>query len=86
MNQTKNNQPQRRDSNLFSRIFVAGVIILASIGLHSIAWELWQGEVVSTFERLLATSIILVIVAALIYVIIQRIEMRKTEKFRREKW
>jgi large-conductance mechanosensitive channel len=65
---------------------VAGVIILASIGLHSIAWELWQGEVVSTFERLLATSIILVIVAALIYVIIQRIEMRKTEKFRREKW
>ena len=65
---------------------MAGVIILASIGLHSIAWELWQGEVVSTFERLLATSIILVIVAALIYVIIQRIEMRKTEKFRREKW
>ena len=63
---------------------MAGVIILASIGLHSIAWELWQGEVVSTFERLLATSIILVIVAALIYVIIQRIEMRKTEKFRRE--
>ena len=65
---------------------MAGVIILASIGLHSIAWELWQGEVGSTFERLLATSIILVIVAALIYVIIQRIEMRKTEKFRREKW
>lgn len=86
MNQTKNNQPQRGDSNLFSRIFVAGMIILASIGLHSIAWDLWQGETVSTFERVLATGFIIVIVAALVYVIIQRMEMRKTEKFRREKW
>lgn len=86
MNQTRNSQPQRGGSNLFSRIFVAGMIILASIGLHSIAWDLWQGEAVSTFERVLATSFILVIVAALVYVIIQRVEMRKTEKFRREKW
>ena len=82
----KTSPTQSRDSNLFSRIFVAGMIILASIGLHSIAWDLWQGEAVSIFEQVLATSFILVMVAALVYVIIQRVEMRKTEKFRREKW
>ena len=62
------------------------MIVGSSIGLHSFAWDLWQGETISTFESLLATGLILVLVATIIYVIIQRIEMRKTEKFRREKW
>lgn len=82
----KNSMPRRADSNIIARVLVAIVIILASIGLHSILWDLWRGEVVSTFERLLATILILTIVVALGFVIIQRIQMRKTENFRREKW
>ncbi len=86
MNLMKNNIADQSDSNLLPRIIVAVMIIGSSIGLYSIALDLWQGEMISTFERLLVTGFILVIVATLIYVIIQRIEMRKTEKFRREKW
>ncbi len=61
-------------------------MILASIGLHSIAWDVWRGESVSAFEQVLVTGFIIAIIAALVYVIIQRVEMRKSEKFRREKW
>ena len=74
------------NSNLLPRIIVAIVIIGSSIGLHSTALNLWQGEKISTIESIFATGIILVVVATLAYVIIQRIETRKTEKFRREKW
>jgi ABC-type proline/glycine betaine transport system permease subunit len=77
---------EQTESHLLPRIIVGVVIIGASVWLHSIGWMLWQGEKISIFERILASGIILVILATLIYVIIQRIEMRKTEKFRREKW
>ncbi len=75
-----------RDSNLISRIMIAFVIILTAIGLYSIILNLWQGAVISIFERLFATILILVIVGVLGMVIFQRIQMRKTENFRREKW
>lgn len=73
-------------SNLFSRVIVAIMIIGSSIYLHSIAFDIWQGEDISILGSLLATGLIVVLVATLVYVIIQRMEMRKTEKFRREKW
>ena len=75
-----------QDSNLFARIMVAVVVILSSMGFYSIAWDIWKGQTVSTFEKLVATLLIIFIVAAIGYVIIQRIQMRKTETFRREKW
>ena len=86
MNQTKHNNNESQGANLLSRIIVAVAIVLASIGLHSIAWDIWQGEVISSLERLLATICIFVIVATIGFVIVQRIQMRKTEEFRREKW
>ena len=74
------------DSSLISRVVIAIVVILSSLGIHSIMWDLWRGEAISTFERLFATLLILVLAAVFGLVIVQRIQMRKTENFRREKW
>ncbi len=65
---------------------VALVIIIASVGVYGIIWDLWRGEAISTLESLFATLIVLVIVIAIGFVIRQRRQMKKTEKFRREKW
>jgi len=82
----KNEIEGTRESHIVPRILVAVVIILSSMGLYSIMLDLWRGEVVSPLERLFATVLILIIMGTIAYVIIQRLQMRKTEKFRREKW
>lgn len=74
------------DSSLLPSIIVAVVIILSSMGLYSIMLDLWRGEVVTSLERLFATLLILIILGTIAYVIVQRVQMRKTETFRREKW
>jgi len=82
----KSNSVDKPNSNLLSRVFVTLLIILASAGSYSILLDLWRGKQISLFGQLLATMIVIMIVLALVYVIIQRIQMRKTETFRREKW
>ncbi len=76
----------KAESNLFPRILIAILVVTGSITLHRIIYDIMQGETVSLFQKMLAGSIILVLLMTLAYVIVQRIEMRKTEKFRREKW
>jgi len=76
----------KTDSSMLAKVMVAVVVILSSMGLYSILLDLWRGEVVSTFERLFATLLILVLAGVFGLVIVQRIQMHKSEKFRREKW
>lgn len=82
----KNNSAEKQNSNLLSRVFVTILILMASAGFYSILLDLWRGKQISLLEQLIATMLVMVIVLAIAFVIIQRIQMRKTENFRREKW
>lgn len=74
------------ESNIIARIMLAFMVVISTLGLYSIMWDLWRGEVVSTFEKLLATLLILILAVVFGLVIVQRVQMRKSENFRREKW
>lgn len=73
-------------SNLISRIMVAMVIVVSGIILNSIILDIWRGEVIATWEKFLGTVVVGVIILTFGFVWYQRTRMRKTEKFRREKW
>ncbi len=76
----------KTDSSLLSRVIVAIIVILGSAGFYSILWQIWEGEVLSIWERIMGVITAIVAMAAIVYVLIQRIKMRETETFRREKW
>ena len=76
----------KTDSSLLSRVIVAIIVILGSAGFYSILWQIWEGEVLSIWERIMGVITAIVAMAAIGYVLIQRIKMRETETFRREKW
>lgn len=73
-------------SNLIPRILVAMVIVVSGIILNSIIVDLWRGEVIATWEKITGTTVVGVIMMTFGLVWYQRIKMRKSEKFRREKW
>jgi len=73
-------------SNLIPRILVAMVIVVSGILLNSIIVDLWRGEVIATWEKITGTTVVGVIMMTFGLVWYQRIKMRKSEKFRREKW
>jgi len=74
------------NSNLFARILLAAFIVL----LGAIFWQVGKGifteEGLNIYERGLMIIGFLILVFGLIYVSVQRINMRRKEKFRREKW
>ncbi|NQV50646.1 MAG: hypothetical protein HQ507_09120 [Candidatus Marinimicrobia bacterium] len=74
------------DSSTLTRVIIAVVIILGSAGFYSIIWHIWQGDVLSDVERFMGVVAIIVIVITFAYVLRQRLQMRKSETFRREKW
>ena len=74
------------DSSTLTRVIIAVVIILGSAGFYSIIWHIWQGDVLSDVERFMGVITIIVIVVTFAYVLRQRLQMRKSETFRREKW
>lgn len=77
---------QKNTSNILSRTMVILVVLLGSLSMHSIAWDLWQGETLSLMEMSIGIGILCVMIAGIIFVLVQRMQMRKTESFRREKW
>lgn len=82
----KKTVPDNRESSLLGRILIALVVILSSLLLHSVAYDIWQGETLGIFKQVLAGATTIVLIATFLYVLQQRLKMRKTENFRREKW
>lgn len=82
----KSEGTRKADSTLISRILAAMVIILATWTFYSILFDLWQGESISIMKQIIATILVLVVVVTVGFVIVQRLQMRKNENFRREKW
>jgi DMSO/TMAO reductase YedYZ heme-binding membrane subunit len=76
----------KADSSILIRVIIAVVIILGSAGFYSLIWHIWQGDVLSDVERFMGVITIIVIVVTFAYVLRQRLQMRKSETFRREKW
>ncbi|NQV29907.1 MAG: hypothetical protein HQ508_03375 [Candidatus Marinimicrobia bacterium] len=74
------------DSSSLSRVIVATMIIMGSAGLYSILFGIWQEKILSNGERFMGVIAIIIFVVVLAYVLKQRLQMRKTETFRREKW
>jgi amino acid permease len=74
------------NSNLFARILLAAFIVL----LGAIFWQVGKGifteEGLNIYERGLMIIGFFMLVFGLIYVSVQRMDMRRKEKFRREKW
>ncbi len=84
--QKVNKMDAKRGSSLLPRILVALVVVLGSLFTHKIIYALIQGENLSPFHKIFGGGVVLLILFAIGYVIVQRMQMNKTEKFRREKW
>ncbi len=79
------NQPDNRPT-LIPWIFIATLVLLCGIGLYSIGQFILQEDTGTAFERGVSAFMVIVALIGIAYVWRQRIQMRKTETFRREKW
>ena len=77
------NEPE---AALFPRFVLVLVILLVIVLLWYISRAIFVDQQLSIYEKGYIGTGISLFVIGLIYVIVQRLEMRKKEKFRREKW
>jgi len=74
------------EKNWLSRGFVAILVILGGAGSWSIARTIVIGDDLSGSERVWLTVVLISVVIGIVTVIVQRLQLRKQETFRREKW
>ena len=74
------------ESRLFVRIIIVVVVMMSSAISYKVTWSIWTGNDLSLIEGMVMGGMSLIGIVGIIYVLIQRIQMRKSETFRREKW